>query len=111
MNEDKPNAEDLGVETDDLNNMTIVVVGLVSTALVLASALGVKALYDTYVAIDSARDTKVVASTPADETLRQQDAALGSARKIPGQTGVYSMPINDAMKQVVEELSAEQKKE
>ena len=38
MNEEKPATEHLGVESDDLNNTTIVMVGLISTALVLATA-------------------------------------------------------------------------
>ncbi|TWT36956.1 hypothetical protein KOR34_19010 [Posidoniimonas corsicana] len=98
-----------GVEADDLNTTTIVVVGLISTALVLASALGVKALYSAYINIDSAKKALVATASEADSLVQQQDSSLlGAPHEIAGQPGVYSMRIDDAMKLVVKELSAEQ---
>lgn len=98
-----------GVEADDLNNMTIVVVGLVSTALVLASALGIKALFSTYVAMDSEKKANIVEYTEADTVLMEQDESLyGAPREMAGKSGVYSLPINQAMDLVVEELQQKQ---
>ena len=98
-----------GVESDDLNNMTIVVVGLVSTALVLASALGIKTLFSTYVALDSEKKANIVKYTEAESVLIQQDESLyGAPHEMPGKTGVYSLPINQAMDLVVKELKQKQ---
>jgi hypothetical protein len=105
-----PHAEE-GVEKDDLNNTAIVVVGLISTALVLASALGVKTLFSAYTAMDMDRKVYSLSEKKykANSLLDQQDSSLlGSPREMAGLPGVYSIPIDRAMKLVTEEVAAEE---
>lgn len=97
-----------GVEADDLNTTTIVMVGLISTALVLASALGVQALYETFVKLDTAAKSAAHSATAADSVINDQNTSLmGAPHEIAGQPGVYSLPIDLAMKSVVAEFGGE----
>ncbi|TWT78197.1 hypothetical protein Pla123a_09870 [Posidoniimonas polymericola] len=112
MSDDAPQAalppSEGGVEGDDLNTTTIVMVGLISTALVLASALGVQALYEAYVKIDSAAKAKTHQRTEEDSTIIAQDSSLmGPPHEIAGQPGVYSLPIDRAMNLVLAELASD----
>lgn len=99
-----------GVEADDVNSLSIAVVGLVSTALVLASALGVQALYNSY--WDMLNQQRVVDTpyTAAQAALTEQENKLSRYRKPSGASTAYSVPIEEAMSIVVKEISAKQGK-
>lgn len=100
-----------GVEGDDVNTTPIVVVGLISTALVLASALGVQALYESYASM--LRQERVY-DQPYDQAkaaLNQQMAKLSRYRAPSGDRTAYSIPIQRAMTLVVEEQRAQQSEE
>lgn len=97
-----------GVESDDLHTTTIAMVGLISAALVLACALGVQALYETYVQIDrdaKYENPKYAASSVDTQIQAQRDTLYGSPRAVQGQSGVYTLPIDDAMALIVKEVS------
>lgn len=109
---DQPGADQPGVEADDTNATTIVVIGLVSTVLLLCSVLGVTALYDA--AVSSLNKDRVIgAQYSASETaVAEQDNQLyGSPRAVNAAAGVYSIPIDHAMTLVVQEMNSKQSPE
>ena len=105
-----------GIEMDDTDATSIVVIGLVSTVLVLCSALGVTALYDyTANSIISGRQQEVTETSQYDyiwtaNNLHAQEIMInGSPRVLDATKGVYSIPIDRAMGLVLKEMKAEQK--
>lgn len=94
-----------GVEEDDTDSMSIVLIGLVSTVLVLASALGVTAMFEWYKGKLVGEKVTAAVYSEAESALREQDLALkGAARKNDKLPGKYIIPINQAMSLVVSEL-------
>ena len=106
MSESKQPTAEPGVEGDDIGATTIVVVGLISTALVLASVLGVTALYDATVGSFQEERLVGVKYSETEDILTQHDNTLnGSPKVIDAEKGTYRIPIDLAMKLVVSEMS------
>ncbi|MEM1303336.1 MAG: hypothetical protein AAGG46_00480 [Planctomycetota bacterium] len=101
-----PPTDEPGVEMDDTDATTIVVIGLVSTILVVCSVLGVTALYDRWTTQLNAERVIGAAYSDSKNALAEQDNQLnGAPREIDPTKGVYSIPIDRAMSLVVREMS------
>ncbi len=98
-----------GIEPDDLNTTMIVAIALISTALLLASVLGVTALVDTYQAMEVERPLKQAQFGSATSVLTAQENQLNAYSQDTNKPGVYYIPINEAKRLVVEELQAASK--
>lgn len=95
-----------GIESYDLEVSGIVVVGVISTALVLGSALGVQALFRSYMAEDRTAKLTHATYNEAENLVAQQQTRLASARKIDAAKGVYAIPLARAGELVVREYAA-----
>ncbi|MEM6329760.1 MAG: hypothetical protein AAF790_05880 [Planctomycetota bacterium] len=97
-----------GIEPDDLNTTMIVAIGLISTALVLASVLGLTALVGGFEAGEVERKVNQAVYGDAESAINEQRQALSAAaRPNTNEPGVYSIPISHAKKLVVQELRAQ----
>jgi len=101
-----PQAE-VGIEADDLNTPMIVAIGLISTALLLVSVLGVTWLVDYSQASEVEQKVYQVPYGSAKSVLNEQSQKLNEFKAIDASAGVYSIPIDVAKKLVVAELKAE----
>lgn len=95
-----------GIEPDDLNTTTIVVVALISTALLLASVLGVTALVEGYGAYERAEKVLTPRADAASSALTEQRDTLNAWGYDAGK-GTYQIPIEEAKKLVVDEFRRE----
>lgn len=105
-----------GIEPDDLDTKMIVAIGLISTALLIASVLGVTALVDQFESLEvnekvyqaagsgdlEADGSKVL---DADKLVDLQQAQLDGTAPLEAD-GPTMMPIEEAKKLVLEELKA-----
>lgn len=98
-----------GIESDDLNTTMIVAVGLISTALLLASVLGVTALVDSFQAIEVNQKVNDTPYSDANEVFRQQRLKLNETAADPTNPEVHTIPISEAKRLVVQELRAARK--
>ncbi|MEM6799190.1 MAG: hypothetical protein AAF589_06720 [Planctomycetota bacterium] len=99
-----------GIEPDDLDAKMIVAIGLISTALLVASVLGVTALVDRFESKQVS--TKVYQAGPSitygnpDDVYTSQQQGLSGYDKALDSPGRYLIPIDRAKELVVKELSA-----
>lgn len=101
-----------GIEMDDTDVTSIVVIGLVSTVLVLCSALGVTALYDHWTSQLSNKRVVQAEYTEAKLELDKQETMLHpTIPVVDPATGAHTIPIDHAKILVVKEMSEAQKTE
>lgn len=96
-----------GIEPDDLDTKSIVAVGLISTALLVASVLGVTALVDQFERVEvksKVYEVETGSLTYGDEaaTVAQQQLELDGEAELADKPGVTLTPIDEVKKLVVE---------
>lgn len=109
---------EVGIEPDDLDTRMIVAIGLVSTALLVASVLGVTALVDQFQSVqveEKVYDNRASNLSyflgeaegygSADDVVRIQNNELSGYGKTQ-QPGQYTIPIDEAKDLVLKDLRA-----
>ena len=95
-------------EREDLNIPMIVTVGAVSVILTIASVFAVQALYFSFAGDEVRRKVIEAPTTDASSRLAEQDAKLTRYSWIDRDQGKASIPIERAMRIVVDEIAADQ---
>ena len=94
-------------ERDDLNVPMIATVGAVSVILTIASVFAVQSLYFSYANSENHRKVIEAPTSNADSRLAEQEAKLARYSWISRENGTVTIPIERAMRLVVEEYRSE----
>lgn len=96
----------MSTEQQPLRVGSILVIGVVSVALLLATVYVTEAYYHKALDADIAAKREQYAPTTARDLKVQQQSALGEYRWVDRQKGVVQIPIDRAMELVVRDLRA-----
>ena len=96
------------VQQDDLNIPAIATVGVVAVAMTIAAVLAVQTLYLNYAQAEIQRKVVEAPTANSDSRLAEQRAQLARYSWADAESGVTTIPIERAMRLVVDELRAEQ---
>lgn len=96
-----------GIEADDLNTPMIVVVGLISTVLLICSVLGVMAFFDHYLMLQQEVQVTQAIYSDSETAIAEQQNRLNGYKIVDEKAGRYSIPIDRAMEIVVKELNSQ----
>ena len=94
------------VERDDLNVPVIAMVGVVSVIVTVAIVFAVQALYYNYANSETERKVVQAPTVDADSRMAEQEAKLARYSWVDRAKGTVTIPIEQAMKLVIEDLRA-----
>lgn len=93
-------------EKENLNIPVIVTVGLISIVVTAVSVIAVQALYYSYAADETQRKVTEAPTADADSKLAEQIAKLSRYSWADREKGIVTVPIERAMRLVVQEKRA-----
>ena len=96
------------VELDNMNLPVIATVGLVSVVATVVVILLVQAVYQNYATLEFDRKVVQVPVASSDSRLAEQEAALTRYRWVDRDNNIVTIPIDRAMRLVVQQLRLEQ---
>lgn len=95
------------VEQENLNIPMIIAVGLISVVVTVVSVVAVQALYYSYASDETRRKIVEAPTADADSKLAEQVAKLSRYSWTDREKGLVTVPIERAMRLVVQEKRAE----
>ena len=101
-----PSPEDQFERYDNINTPKIVVIGFISAIVTFAAIVGAQALSFAAYSAETKEKDILAADAIVNDALTQQQARLSSYNWVDPEKGVVSIPIDEAMKLVLEEESS-----
>ncbi|MFG0334310.1 MAG: hypothetical protein ACF8TS_13175 [Maioricimonas sp. JB049] len=95
--------EDQFERYDTIDTPKIVVIGFIAAIVTFAAIVGAQALYFAFYIAESEVKEVRAADTLVDDALTKQRAKLSSYGWVDPQQGIVTIPVDDAMKLVLEE--------
>ncbi len=96
---------------DDINTPMVMVVGVVSVVALVATVIGIQTLYYNQELAEEQRKVIAIDELDAKNLLAEQEATLNRAGWLNRNEGKIAIPIERAMKLVVDELHTEAKED
>jgi len=98
--------EDQFERYDNIDTPKIVVIGFIAAIVTFAAIVGAQAIYFAAYTFETKEKDIQAADAIVDDALTQQSARLSSYNWVDPDKGIVSIPIDDAMKLVLEEESS-----